>query len=319
MTTRALALWSRLLTAALASAVFCGVETGCCGSWSDAVDFELDTDADLNAVVAVNDGVIIATADGQVIHASSDPSLAELSQDVEYSVGVPLNAVTALQDQVWTVGDNGTVLQKAGDGDWEIVDLGTHARLHDVAAVDDGGTVWLVIVGDGVVRVQDLESGEWFTPPEPSGGWGELRAVFGDSGWIWAVGAGGIAWRCPDPTEAWTAENVGLGVLDLNGGGSRMRSDPFTWVVGDQGSLAYLDGARWTVVATGVDEDLLAFAGGLALARDGRLFKVFEGGLHRVDKAKGLNRGLFNNGTDVVVVGEGGRGRDHRVNECPGL
>lgn len=117
------------------------------------------------------------------------------------------------------------------------------------------------------------------------------------------------------------AEDVGLGAVDLNGGGRGSPSDPFTWVVGDEGSLAYFDGSRWTAVATGIHEDLLAFAG-VALARDGRLFGVSETGLYRVDKAKGRNRGLATNGaevfigTNVVVVGEGGRGRSHRVNEC---
>lgn len=335
MTIPARALWIRLLTTALASTVFIGVGAGCCGNWSDTADFKLDTDADLNAVVTVGDGVVMVTADGQVIHSSTGRSLAEptLSQDdVEYSGGVPLNAITAwepitehsldLGDHLWAVGDAGTLMQKAVDSDWKIVDLGIDARLLDVATFDYVWTAWLVIVGDGVVLVQNLETGEWFTPPEPNGGWGELRAVFGLASGIWAVGAGGTAWVCADPTcadpaEAWTAEDVGLGKVDLNDGGRRSWSDPFTWVVGDDGSLAYFDGSRWTAVATGIDEDLVAFAG-FALARDGRLFEVFEGGLDRVDKAKGLNRGLATNDTDVVVLGEDGRGRIHRVNECYG-
>lgn len=291
-----------------------GAVAGCCADFEYQKNFELDTNADLNAVVGLTDGAMIATADGELIRASTDST--RLRQEaVEFSVDVPLNALAARDDRIWAVGDEGMFIQKIGDGDWEIVDLGTDARLLDVALAWDSQD-WLIVVGDGVVRAQWLPTGVWYTPPEPDGGWGELRAVF-DGAAIWAVGKGGVVWSCGDPSGFWAADDVGLGDVDLNAGGQR-EMDTLTWIVGDDGSLAYHNGSYWTPVDTGVREDLVDFASGLALARDGRLFTVYERGLDRVDKAAGLNRGLFSDGEDVILVGEEGRGRAYRRAECYG-
>jgi hypothetical protein len=170
----------------------------------------------------------------------------------------------------------------------------------------------LVVVGDGVVRVQIFGSGKWFTPPEPDGGWGELRATFSDGVSVWAVGAGGVAWVSTDPFAVWTAEDVGLGNVDLNGGGG-----PPIRLVGDAGSYAYYGGGHWTAVDTNINEDLLDYAAGIVVARDGRLFEADYDGLRRVDKAEGFNRSLYRSDVAVIVVGEGGRGRTHDLEICP--
>lgn len=317
------ALTVRPLVTALVATVLLGVDAGCCEDpWRDPVDFKLETDAHLNAVAEIGDGIIIATADGQLIRAVIDWSPAEpvlRHAAVEYSVAVPLNAVAVRDAQIWAVGDEGTSIQKSDViGDWEIVDLDTDARLLDVEVFELEWMVGLVVVGDGVLRVQDLDSGEWFTPPEPDGGWGELRAAFSDGVWVWAVGAGGVAWISTNPPEVWRPEDVGLGEVDLNAGGRRWSTEPAPLgVVGDAGSYAYYGGGRWTAVSTRIDDDLLDYAGGLVLARDGRLFEATYDGLERVDKVEGLNRGLFATDTHVVIVGEDGRGRTHDLEICP--
>jgi hypothetical protein len=319
MTKRTLTLAIRLLTAAVIGAAFIGVEAGCCENpWNHPVDFKLDTDADLNDVALGGLGFIIATADGQLIQASNhgetwDPVVQQDS--VEYAGPVPLNAV-AIGDsylvtvpEYWVVGDQGLLLHKPEDGAWETIDLGTSARLADILFVHDQ---WIVIVGDGVVRTRSLSEsgGDWISPLEPEDGWGDLRAVFGDGERIWAVGANGAAWVSSDPTTTWEREDTDLGNVNLNGGGL-VGYYGRAVIVGDGGTMAWFDGARWWAKHTGVDVDLLDYAGGIALGRDGRLFEANDGELRRVDKAEGLNRALVATDLEygVMVVGEGGRGR----------
>jgi hypothetical protein len=205
----------------------------------------------------------------------------------------------------------------------------------------DSPSGWLVVVGDGVVRVQMIESdggetgdgdgdghgdGVWVTPPEPDGGWGELRAVFGNLEQVWAVGAGGVAWHSTDPTGVWTAEDIGLGEVDLNDGGPHRTWADWTYddfmVVGDAGSVAFFQGVRWRLISTNIDADLVGYANGLVLDRDGRLFqfRVEDYRLHRrTGKVEGLNRGMCKTSNrhhpdaaapevnDVVVFGVDGR------------
>jgi photosystem II stability/assembly factor-like uncharacterized protein len=286
---------------------------GCCeNEWKHPNEIQLDTDADLNAVAGKFGQYIFATSDGQLISGGT----------VEYAGTVPLNAIATggylLDDDrgYWAVGDEGTFLRRTQLGTWEQIDLATNARLTDVLALDYS----VVIVGDGVVRVW-TGGPDWVAPPEPAGGWGELRAVFGDDERVWAVGADGVAWTTTYAEAGWTAEDTGLGEVNLNDGGWTGNDGQFV-MVGDAGSMAYYDGVRWTPVRTHIDEDLVAYTQRVALARDGRLFFADDDGLDRVDKTEGLNRGLFHDGETeptLFVVGEHGRARTFAVDRFCGF
>ena len=303
---------------------------GCYDLW-EPTEFRLNTAADLNAVVVVDhESIIVATDDGQLLFAK--PHDGTVVGEIEHAGSEPLNALARLGDEVWAVGDNGSVLRRDLDGTWEAIDLGTSARLLDIAAIGDEASGRLVIVGDGVLRVQQRGYGgdddEWIAPPEPASGWGELRAAFGNSEQFFAVGAKGVAWLCKDPSQACTAEDVGLGEVDLNAGAANTpnyldHTDDDFVVVGDSGSFAITFGEGWEVVPTNIDQDLVEYAGGHALTRDGRLLYHDYDPLHpkhdywlhtRVGKAEWLNRGLCDvdgdpYGNDLVLVGVDGRGR----------
>lgn len=324
MTTRALTLAIRLLTASAALATL-GAEAGCqCPEpWSDQAVAETGLRGDLNAVAVEPGGrYLIVSAEGEVARlAGGHGGIAEPAAAILLELDLPLFAVLASNEgQLWIAGAEGTLMSSLDGGEsWFVELLDTDAALRDLALVRRGDRRLLVVVGDGVLGIKDLDSQQWSTPAAPEGGWGELRAVFDDGERIFAVGAGGVAWSSAGPGEPWTREQTGLGSSDINDGGTLGSYAGYVAVVGDGGKLAVREAGGWTRISTGMSDDLVAWSRGAFLTRNGRIFELWGDELEEIaGPLAEINRGLQRGNGGMVAIGDDGQVRNFGMIECIG-
>jgi hypothetical protein len=333
MTNRALTLALQLLRTTAIAAAASSLE-GCafaCLSydpWSETETIELETDADLHAVVRLperNEGNRIHTglavgAGGSVIAWGDDYDLTNYSHlpFVEHwQVGeADLHAAWADESTWWVLGDAGTVAVSHDLGlTWTPVDIGTTANLRGIAKVGSQ----LVVVGDGVVWVQG-SAGNWTEALAPAGGWGELRAVHHDGSRVYAVGLSGKIWSAADPSGEWVAENIGTDVDLFDVGRFRPHyNEVLIAVVGAAGTLLLRDASGWDRVNTRTSVDLIAYDDGGVLAADGELFEISEKQrLRSVESLPGAQALSYVRGLGALAVGADGVAYDKRYAVCKG-
>jgi hypothetical protein len=150
---------------------------------------------------------------------------------------------------VYSVGDNGTILHTTNGHSWSNESSGTSQSLWSIwgSAADD-----LYAVGDnGTIRRGDGLS--W--SHESSGTHQSLFAVWGaSSSDVWVVGAGGLILHSSGDGN-WSSEDSGT-TEDLAGLGGAGVSD--VWAVGAHGTIIHRAGGMWTAESSGTTRDLWA-------------------------------------------------------------
>jgi hypothetical protein len=153
--------------------------------------------------------------------------------------GAYLNAVHAFaDDEVWMVGDGGTVLRWDGAA-WGRADTNTRKTLYDLWG-QGPDNVWIVGSGPTVLHYDGSSWDNVNLPSFPSGVWG-LEGVDGSaSNNVWFVGYQGTALR-------WNGSSIQKHTVPtqkrLRAVWSRSSSD--TWVVGDEGAIFHWNGSSW--------------------------------------------------------------------------
>ena len=159
-----------------------------------------------------------------------------------------LHAVTGDRDDVWAVGDRGTIVGWH-DGAPHVDVSGTTQHLRGVW-IDAPGRAWAV--GDGGVMLR-YRDGAWHSVP---GGSAPLYGIWGAGpGDAWAVGEAGILRLVG---EAWTPVAGGTDQPLAAVWGSR--SDD-VWAVGERGTTVHWDGRAWTSFFSDFDQPLAAISG----------------------------------------------------------
>lgn len=232
---RSLFVLQMLLAAGAAAALvpLPGCGTGCRDPWAAPASYEIDTEATIlgDWWDPVDGAQMVVGSGGVVIQDVGSTAR------VDRPATVDLRGVTTTNELVIAVGDGGTVVAAPrGSGEWQTIDLGTTADLHDVTVFESGsGAQFVVVVGEGVMFVRDPETTMWSPVPAPDGKWGALRSVHADryGGGITAVGHGGAIWTANDPTGTWrredsgTTEDLTIVRYDVVGGtnGTLLRAD----------------------------------------------------------------------------------------------
>jgi hypothetical protein len=302
---RALTLAISLLSASLAIAGIsaCNYLGDCSGGWDDW-PLELDTSADLLAVAEGTDVYVAAGTAGTVVWAADWGSGSATVGDAT------LRSLWIDEFVWWVVGDEGMAAVSGDRGlNWTIVELGTSADLYAILNVGSR----LVVVGDDVVLVQAAD-GVWSEVTPPGGGWGKLRAVQDSATRTYVVGLDGVVWSATDPTGEWVRESVGVDVdlFDV------VRYGDHVGIVGAGGTLLVRDGDGWSRAQTGVEVDLIAWAGGLVLGAEGQVYER-RSELELLDTFAGA-RALATDkyGDGIVMVGDGGMARTMYLEYCVG-
>jgi hypothetical protein len=174
----------------------------------------------------------------------------------------------------YATGDDGEIYLRA-EGAWSSLGLGLGEDLNDIWGINQGGTLQMLVVGDGGTALR--YAGEWTV--DASLGTANMEAVDGTSlenlvavGWGGAYSATPSGWDFqaltgnPRFNDVWNdgvdAVAVGeegviavrgsdgwsldapLGLVQLTGVSGTSASD--LWVVGDDGFTAHFDGSTWT-------------------------------------------------------------------------
>jgi hypothetical protein len=293
------------------------------GGWEKGIGtIELGVSADLHAVVRAQGSVdtrsysYLAVGAGGTVVGWGEHVDDSRDRFVEsWVVGdADLRAAWSDDSDWWVVGDAGMVARSTDLGEtWTTVDLGTSSDLHAITSVEGR----LVIVGDEVVRVRDVD-GTWFEPPTPTQGWGRLRGLHHDddgvwAGRTWAVGLDGVIWSTLEPGEAWSAESGGV-TADLFAIG-RSYYDERIVAVGEQGTVVVRDANTWTPVESGTEIDLVGYQYGGVLGAGGQVFELdLPHGLEHVETFDAGRAFVFD--LYVVVVGDGGMAADKYKHTC---
>jgi photosystem II stability/assembly factor-like uncharacterized protein len=239
-----------------------------------------------------------------------------------------LNAVDfAADDLGWAVGDAAAIyrLASAGPAAAEALPEGVTADLHGVH-VANATAAWAV-GGGGTVLGYD--GTDWTL--QDSGIAATLRAVhFTDGGELgWAVGDAGTIIATDNQGADWEVRGTPPGTGDLHG--VSVVDKEHCWVVGEQGTILFFDGAQWT--AQGSSPALTArlravvftsAAEGTAVGDDATIASTTDGGatwtravvdgvsadLHGV--AAVSDGGLVAVGDDVTLASDAGGEWSHR-------
>jgi hypothetical protein len=241
----------------------------------------------------------------------------EVIDDVQVSSN-PLVDVTVAHSNfqgrsLWVVDDVGGVFESTDDGQtWVSHPLDAGLEPRGISSSHSGGWYgdFVIVYGEGFVRVRSLEGGEWQEPATDQGGWGSLRAnTAGPYDTLLSDGASLLV--AYDPAGLWQRIDAPTEVLAL---GSRPSGDEwgFGYIVGGrQGILmeatvgdtdAWTD-VTWTRIYEGIDGNVVAIENRWVLTDAGEIVdldsaEVFEVGDARV--------GLAGGGSDVVVFGANG-------------
>jgi hypothetical protein len=330
--TRALTLAIRLLSTTCAT-VALGSMTGCpfifpgCGDetgWQEQEPIALGVDVDLEAVVrldgnegdrywtnlAVGGGGTVVVWGETITESTNEPF-------VDHFVvgGAALRGAAVSGTGWWVVGDGGMLAVTETRGTmWTTIDLGINANFHAIASHMD----MLVVVGDEVVIVRDL-SGNWAEVPAPSGGWGQLRAVYSDGSRIYAVGLGGVVWSAADPLDAWVAEDVGV-AGDLFGVHAHSADTTQIMIAGAQGTVVLGDSSGgWTTLDVGSTVDFIACSESTLLGADGVVTELtYEGEPRPVGTFPGARALRHESYDGLVTVGDAGAAVRVDYYECVG-
>lgn len=223
-------------------------------------------------------------------------------------LGVALRGLSGSSaDDVWAVGDGGTILR--GDGArWRKVASPTPRALHGVALSGPAGG-WAVGDGGTVLR---WDGGAW-TRLQDSGTAADLYAVLVRGGEVLLAGAGGALLRGSAPDFKFTAESSGTGAALRALWGSASEA----WAAGDGGTvLRRRTGEAWTPVPTPGGTGRISGLWGSgqgevwAVAEGGRIL-MYQPGAGFVPEGAGLTaaglRGVWGSGAgDRLAVGEAG-------------
>lgn len=191
-----------------------------------------------------------------------------------------LRAIAVFQNQVFIVGEAGTVLRGDLVNGFSLVDLGTADWLEGVA----GSPTLLVAVGDNAAIYTSSDGATWRRRTPPFSNW--LRSVAYGNGLFVTVGEGGLIATSADGAS-WTRRPV-LGSPTAHFNKVAWLGDRF-WIASDPFRLAGLtftalnsvNGVTWQVINTGSTNAMFAVAGlgdgTRLLAGDGDV-RLSEGG-----------------------------------------
>jgi hypothetical protein len=297
-----------LLAITYASLMGCQLSSDC-GDWADSGSYRLDVNANLLAVtyvaadeadpftrLAVGEaGTVVAW--GFVIDSAEEP---QLTVELSTLASADLNDVATVNAGWWVVGNGGFAAVSGDRGlTWTPVELaGATADLH--AIINLGSR--LIVAGDGTLVVQSGD-GTWAPASEPSSGWGQFRQLYFDGSRVYAAGRDGMIVSALDPGGEWVVESSGG--VDLAAIG-RLELDEWSIVaVGSGGTLLVREGDEWLAADTGVQVDLVAVGGHVALGVNGDLFEVNrEFKLSRIDTLPDARAMILDRSGNVLTVGD---------------
>jgi hypothetical protein len=177
-------------------------------------------------------------------------------------------------DDVWAVGDLGTVLHFDGAA-WRVVGAGLTDDLHAVWA-SGPSDVW-VAGGSGDPGatnglVAHFDGAQWRVVAR---GLKRIEAIWGrGANEVWFGGWAGTLLRWDGAALSPVASPTTKHIADLTGTATRI------WAVGSSGLVLEFDGATWREVPTGMADGLtvaLAFGPSLAWAAGGSAFATWDG------------------------------------------
>lgn len=251
-----------------------------------------------------------------VLGTSFDESSASSLVETKQFGAVALHAALELDGQWWIVGDQGLAaytIDRAAT--WTNNVLGTSASLYDLALFPSPAGEELVIVGDEVVFVRQ-QNGVWVELPAPAGepSWGQLRSVYAFEGRLYLAGLSGALWSSELATSGWVRETPpspadlfalgeAAGALQVVGaGGAMLERDP---------------SGEWLELATGTSLDLIDYAGGVALTREGGLLVPVDAQGEQFEAVPALAgaRALSYAG-ELMIVGEAGAAQRSEFFAC---
>lgn len=292
--------------------------SGCCeDGFLEVQQIAIDSHGALRGVAADYGGrYFIIDAGGYVT------SLDTLEEKRGYEIHVideaqisshPLVAITVANfgdDSIWVVDEAGVVFESR-DAGWT---WGSHPL--DAGLVPRGilireafrGQSYVVVYGDGFVRVRQLAGDEWQEPEAPDGDWGLLRA---HTAWPHELllSDGADLLIADDPLEPWQRVDAPTDVLAV--GTSWSGYHPIRYIIGGREGMLIetsaddqWDEVTWTRIHEGLtDADVVAIDDRWVLTDAGELIDLNTSSVLEVGDARA---GLAGDFGEVVVFGANG-------------
>ncbi len=258
--------------------------------------------ATVNAVSFDGSNIWVAGAKGFLSRSYNDGSNFE---EKDLGIDVGLNDVFIRKNQIWVVGDAGTIIQSTDSGRSfmkRVYDSSRRAYGQSKVQYLDFYSVEFVdekkgfIVGDEGLILATTDGG--FSWDEQKSGVNEQLfhlSIRGKEGWV--VGTGGTILHTNDAGKNWYPQRSDTD-SDLNR--VYFITEKIGLISGDKGTLLRTDnaGSTWQKMDVGVSEPLFGMSfidkkTGWVVGYQGRVIRTYDGGIHWVDQDSATSTDLF--------------------------